>query len=223
MKIGVIGTGNMGRALGLRWARAGHHVFFGSRDLGKAKAAAVSVNGPTLCGDCDAAAAFGDVVLYTVRDVLPSNLLRQPQALAGKIVIDCNNSAIFGLDIPDPNLRPGVHFAAPIPSLAERLAADVPTAHVVKAFNTIPATVIALDRETLTPHGVSVFLCADDSQAKSVVSGLAEELGFVGVDSGTLERAQLVEAVADFIRFQIIEMGRGPFVSIALHPVPEPS
>jgi predicted dinucleotide-binding enzyme len=70
---------------------------------------------------------------------------------------------------------------------------------------------------------VSVFLCSDDSQAKSVVSDLAEELGFVGVDSGRLERAQLVEAVADFIRFQIIEMGRGPFVTISLHALPERS
>jgi len=220
MKIGVIGTGNMGRALGLRWAQAGHRVFFGSRDLGKAKAAAVSTNDSTLFGDYDAAAAFGEVVLYTVRDILPSQLLRQPQVLAGRIVIDCNNSAIFGLDIPDPDLRPGVHFAVPIPSLAERLAADVPTARVVKAFNTMAATVIALDRETLTPHRVSVFLCSDDVEAKAVVSGLAEELGFVGVDSGRLERAQLVEAVGDFIRFQIIEMGRGPFATIGLHPLP---
>ncbi len=85
MKIGIIGTGNMGR--GLRWAREGHHVLFGSRDLSKAKAVAVSGPGSAQAGDFDAAAAFGEVVLYTVRDVLPSSLLREPQALAGKVVI----------------------------------------------------------------------------------------------------------------------------------------
>jgi predicted dinucleotide-binding enzyme len=208
MKIGIIGTGNMGQALGLRWARVGHDVLFGSRDLSKAETIAASGPDSTQAGDFDAA-AFGDVVLYTVRDVFPSSLLGKPQALAGKIVIDCNNSAILGLDIPDSDGRPGVHFTTPIPSLAERLAADVPHARVVKAFNTIPSKIIELDREKLAPHRVSVFLCSDDRQAKSVVSGLAEELGLVSVDSGELERAQLVEAVADFIRFDP-RQGPGP-------------
>ena len=113
-----------------------------------------------------------------------------------KTVIDCNNSAILGLDVPDPDHRPGHRFSSPIPSLAERLAADVPDARVVKAFNTIPAAVLGLEREELALYRVSVFPCSDDPQAKAVVKGLAEELGFVGVDSGGLERARLVEAVA---------------------------
>lgn len=95
-------------------------------------------------------------------------------------------------------------------------------ARVVKAFNTIPARIIELDREKLAPHRVSVFLCSDDPHAKSAVKGLAEELGFVGVDSGDLECARLVEAVADFVRFQIIGMGLGPFATISLNLVPEP-
>jgi predicted dinucleotide-binding enzyme len=223
MRIGIIGTGNMGRALGLRWARGGHDVLFGSRDLSKAETVAASAPNSAQAGDFDAAAAFGDVVLYTVRDVFPSSLLSKPQALAGKIVIDCNNSAILGLDIPDPDHRPDVHFATPIPSLAERLAADAQGARVVKAFNTIPSKIIELDREKLAPHRISVFLCSDDPQAKAIVSGLAEELAFVSVDSGELEHAQLVEAVADFIRFQILSMGLGPFATISVHLVPNAS
>jgi 8-hydroxy-5-deazaflavin:NADPH oxidoreductase len=222
MRIGIIGTGNMGRALGLRWARARHDVFFGSRDLSKAEAIAASGPDSARAGDLDAAAGFGDVVLYTVRDVFPSDLLRNPQVLAGKIVIDCNNSAILGLDTSDPDHRAGVHFTMPFPSLAERLAADTKGARVVKAFNTIPSKIIELEREKLAPHRVSVFLCSDDPQAKAVVSGLAEELGFVGVDSGELKRAQLVEAVADFIRFQILGMGLGPFATISVHLLPKP-
>lgn len=49
---------------------------------------------------------------------------------------------------------------------------------------------------------------------------LAEELGFIGVDCGGLGRAQLVEAVGDFIRFQIIGMGLGPFATISLDVAP---
>src|SRR5262245_5036435 len=221
MKIGVIGTGRMGRALGLGWARQGHEVLFGSRDPEKARAIAALEPGSARGGDADAAAMFGEVVLYTVRDVPPSRLLRMPQSLAGKIVIDCNNSAILGLDAPDPEQRPGLHFVTTVPALAERLAAGVPDAHIVKAFNTIPANVIELERERLAPHRVSVFLCSDDSQAKSVVKSLAEELGFVAVDSGGLDRAQLVEAVADFIRFQIGDMGLGPMATISVHRLPE--
>ena len=174
--------------------------------------AAASGSDSTQAGDFDAAAAFGDVVLYTVRDVFPSSLLGKPEAFAGKIVLDCNNSAILG----DPDRRPGVHFTTPIPSLAECLAADAQGARVVKAFNTVPSKIIELDREKLASHRVSVFLCSDDPQAKSVVSGLAEELGFVSVDSGELERAQLAEAVADFIRFQILGMGLGLFATISV-------
>jgi 8-hydroxy-5-deazaflavin:NADPH oxidoreductase len=91
MRIGIIGTGHMGRALGLRWARIGHQVLFGSRDLDKAKAVAEGGSGLTRAGDFDAAAAFGDAILYTVRGVYPSALLREPAALSGKILIDCNN------------------------------------------------------------------------------------------------------------------------------------
>src|SRR5215470_3703749 len=108
MKIGIIGTGNMGRSLGLAWARAGHEVLFGSRVLARAKAVAAHGSPSTRSGDFDSAAAFGEVVLYTIRDVFPSSLLREPSLLSGKIVIDCNNSAILGLDIPDPNGRPGI-------------------------------------------------------------------------------------------------------------------
>jgi predicted dinucleotide-binding enzyme len=207
----------MGRALGLGWARVGHEVLFGSRDLNKAKAIAAKSTGSTRAGDFDAAAAFGEVVLYTVRDRFPSSVLREPKALSGRILIDCNNSAILGLDIPDPDKRAGIHFTTPIPSHAERLAADAPGARVVKAFNTMASQVIELDHDELARRRISVFLCSDDARAKSVVKGLAEELGLVGVDCGELERAQLVEAVGDFIRFQIIGMRLGPFATISLN------
>ncbi|MBV8279406.1 MAG: NAD(P)-binding domain-containing protein, partial [Verrucomicrobia bacterium] len=123
MKIGIIGTGNMGKALGAGWACAGHDVLFGSRDPAKAKDATA---GLAKSGDFDQAAAFGEVVLYTVRDVLPSKLLRAPQSLAGKIVIDCTNNAILGLETPDIKGRSGIHFELAAPSRAEQIAADIP-------------------------------------------------------------------------------------------------
>jgi predicted dinucleotide-binding enzyme len=162
MKIGIIGTGNMGRALGTGWARAGHDVLFGSRDPAKAKDAA---SDSAQSGSFDDAATFGSVVLYTVRDVVPSKLLRSSDALTGKILSDCTNSAILGVEAPEPQGRPGIHFETPIPSRAERLAEDVPGARVVKTFNAIPGSVIDLGAEKLRLNAVPVFLCADDDEA----------------------------------------------------------
>jgi predicted dinucleotide-binding enzyme len=212
MNIGIIGTGNMGGALGARWAADGHAVLFGSRDRGKAKAVAGRVASGAQAGDFDDAAAFGDVVVYTVRGIFPSKLLREPGVLAGKIVIDCNNTELDG------DMRPiGVDPSGP--TLAELLAADVPDARVVKAFSSVPHRVIELARETLAPHGISVLLCADDLAAKATVKGLAEELGFVAIDCGPLARSRVVDGATDFLRFQIGGMGLGPFATPSVNTV----
>lgn len=213
MKIGIIGTGNMGRALGSGWVRAGHEVLFGSRDRAKAQAVA---GRSAESGSFDDAAAFGDVVLYTVRDVLPSGLLRVLQALAGKIVIDCTNSAILGLEAPDPQGRLGIHFNRVAPSRAERLAADVPGGRVVKAFNAIPADVVELGVERLRPSAAPIFVCAADKDAESVVNGLAGDLGFLGMGCGPLENAGIVEAAADLLRWQIVAGGLGMCATLSI-------
>jgi 8-hydroxy-5-deazaflavin:NADPH oxidoreductase len=212
MKIGIVGAGNMGGALGARWARNGHAVLLGSRDRHKAKAAAARVGGGAQAGDFDDAAAFGDVVLYTVRGIFPSALLRDPRALAGKVVIDCNNTDLDG------DMRP-IGADAVGPTLAEQLAADIPDARVVKAFSSVPHRIIELDRETLAPYRISVLLCADDLAAKATVKALAEELGFVGIDCGPLKRSRVVDGATDFLRFQIGGMGLGPFAALSLNVV----
>jgi predicted dinucleotide-binding enzyme len=202
--------------------RAGHDVFFGSRDRGKARAAGeASGNVASRFGSLDDAAAFGEVLLYTVRDVLPSALLQAPEALKGKVVIDCTNSPILGFEVPDPQKRPGIHFETPAPSRAERLAADSPGARVVKAFNMIPQTVIDLGAAKLRETRPSVFICGDDGDAKSMVMRLAEDLGFAGVDSGALEHARLVEGAADFLRFQIVS-GLAPYATLAISVLSPP-
>jgi predicted dinucleotide-binding enzyme len=105
------------------------------------------------------------------------------------------------------------------PTLAERLAADVPDARIVKAFSSVPHRVIELDRETLAPYRISVLLCADDLAAKAKVKGLAEELGFVGIDCGPLKRSRVVDGATDFLRFQIGGMGLGPFATLSLNMI----
>ena len=212
MKIGIIGTGNMGRTLGLRWAALGHEILFGSRDIDKARSVAARSSDSASAGSFDDAANFGDVVLYTVRGVPPSRMLREPQALSGRVVIDCNNRPLTN----DTEL-PILHIV----SLAEDLAADVPGALVVKGFNTMAHRVIELSREQLLTHRVSVFLCSDNPKAKGIVKGLAEELGFVGIDCGRLANARLLEdGIFPLISLQIGTMGLGPFATVSVHVLP---
>jgi len=213
MKIGILGTGNMGRTLGVRWAHAGHDVLFASRDPAKASAALLAAGPRAQSGDYDAAAAFGDVLLYTLRDVPPSRVLREPGALVGKVVIDCNNT--------DFDASRGDFYPAPVPSFAEQLALDVPGARVVQAFNTVPHRIIELPKQRLLPRRISVFLCSDDAAAKATVQRLVEDIGFVGVDSGKLANARFVDRAVDFIRFQIATLGRGPFTTLSLDTLPE--
>ncbi|MBD3884564.1 NAD(P)-binding domain-containing protein [Phormidium tenue FACHB-886] len=212
MKIGVIGSGNMGRSLGMLWAEQGHEVFFGGRTAEKGQAVAAFAGKGTQGGTNDQAAAFGEVLLYTVRGINPANVFSSTDLLAGKILIDPNN-----FDIPNDFNYPPI-----VKSLAETLAEQAPMAHVVKAFNTIPMEVFELAPEPLREHNVSVFIAGNDPAAKHTVMQLVEEIGFTPVDSGTLRNAGLIEGLANFYRFLLIEQKRGGYTTISLNVLPEP-
>lgn len=210
MKIGIIGTGNMGRSLGILWAEQGHEVFFGSRDSQKGLAIAQFAGHGSKGGTNDQAAAFSDVMLYTTRGIMPSAVLSSTDVLAGKVLIDCNN-----WDIPE-----GYAYTPIVESLAEKLAADVPHAHVVKAFNTFAQEVFELSPKPLKDYHVSCYVCGDNEPAKKTVMSLAEEIGFVPVDCGALRSARMLEGLGDFIRFMMGGMKLGSFATISVNQLP---
>lgn len=211
MKIGIIGSGNMGRSLGILWAEQGHQVFFGSRDSEKGKAVAQQAGLGTQGGTNEEAAAFADVILWTARGIMPSKLLSNTEVLDGKIIIDCNNQ-----DIPEG-------FAYPVieESLAEKLALDVSNARVVKAFNTMAQEVFELAPTPLKDYQVSVFVAGDDEEAKNTVMQLAQEIGFAPVNSGVLRNARLIEGLGDFIRMIMIGQQQGSYATISVNLLPE--
>jgi 8-hydroxy-5-deazaflavin:NADPH oxidoreductase len=213
MKIGIIGSGNMGRSLGMLWAEQGHEIFFGARTVEKGQSVAAFVDRGTQGGTNDEAATFGDVLLYTVRGVNPAQVLTTVKVLSGKILIDCNN-----FDIPE-----GFAYPPIVQSLAEKLASEVPTARVVKAFNTMAQEVFELAPIPLQDLQVSVFVCADDIEARQVVMNLAKEIGFAPVDCGELRHARLVEGLGDFIRFMIIGQLQNPYATISVNVLPPAS
>jgi len=210
MKIGIIGSGNMGRSLGLLWAETGHEVFFGARTKEKGESVAAFVERGTQGGTNDEAALFGDALLYTVRGVNPSEVLTSVETLSGKILIDCNN-----FEIPE-----GFAYPPIVESLAEKLASEVPQARVVKAFNTMAQEVFELAPSPLKDYQVSVFVCADDVEARQTVMRLAEDIGFAAIDCGELRYARLVESLGDFIRFLIIGQLQNPYTTISIQVLP---
>lgn len=210
MRLGIIGTGNMGRSLGILWAKAGHEVFFGARDVNKAKAAAELADHNSQFGTNDEAAKFGNVLLYTARDVSPEQVFSDASLLNGKIIIDCNNDSI-----------PEDFDYSPITiSLAEKLQQQIPQATVVKAFNTFAQEVFELAPTPLDQHHVSCFVCSDNQTAKTTVMKLAEEIGFAGIDCGELRRSRLLEGLGNFIRFMIAGKQLGSYTTVSIDLLP---
>ncbi len=180
MDIAIIGTGRVGRVLGERWAALGHRVCFGTRTP-EAAADWVQEAGATVTQPA-AAAAAADVVVLAVPGTAAEAVVETLGDLSGKVLVDCTN--------------PLRSDRTPLPeqSAAERIAARVPGAHVVKAFNTTGSQNMA---NPVYPDGRLVMpICGDAADAKATVAALAEALGFVVMDNGPLRQARALEAMA---------------------------
>lgn len=179
MKIAIIGAGSVGGALGKIWAGQGHQVMFGSRDPGSEKIRALLAQaGPNAqAGSPAEAVAFGAVVAVALPGSAIAEGLHETGDWTGKIIIDATNRF---------DNSEGASSAEDIARLTG--------GRVVKAFNTIGANRYAQPR--FGDQAVSMFICGDDSQAKSVVSDLIQAMGFEVVDAGPLSNAGLLEGLA---------------------------
>jgi len=186
MKIAIIGTGHVGGALGVGWARAGHEVTFGTREPqavdvkqllqqagDKAKAAPV----------LDAVTA-AEVVALAVPWAAVADVCKQiGSAVSGKVFIDCTNPA---------TAFPAVDHSAG--SGGEQVAALVSGARVVKAFNTTGFE--NMQNPKYGAESVTMFYAGNDTEAKEVVHRLAADLGFDPVDAGGLPQSHALEVLA---------------------------
>ena len=157
MKIGIIGSGNVGSALGKIWAAKGHEIMFSSRHPDKIKALAESAGKNACFGLPAEAAKFGDVIALAVPWSQAENALLSAGSLEGKILIDCTNP-----------LKPdfsglAVGFTT---SAAEEDAKVAKGAKVVKAFNTTFAVLMASESRMFGDVSPTGFYCGDDAAAK---------------------------------------------------------
>jgi NADPH-dependent F420 reductase len=185
--IAMIGTGNVGAALGRRFAANGHEVIYGSRDPSAADVRALVAatgRGATAASQAEAARE-ADIVVLAVPWTAAESVVRGLGDLRGKIVVDPTN----------PRMTASDGFADyPVDgSNAERIARIAPGAQVVKAFSTLGAETM-LD-PSLARGPVTVPIVGDDRAAKERVAALAREIGLEAVDVGPLRHARIVEGL----------------------------
>ena len=188
--ISIIGLGNMARALAHRALAGGNTVELIGRDPAKANELAAALGGATV--GAAGSAPTGDIVILAVPYAHAAEAVSEyGDALHGKIVIDITNPVTpdnTGLVTPDGS------------SGAQEIAKAAPAdAHVVKAFNTLFANVLAAGPAEGRP--LDVFIAGDDAQAKAEVSVFIESLGLRPFDAGPLPMARALENAG------LLEMG----------------
>ncbi|MEV0324291.1 NADPH-dependent F420 reductase [Streptomyces sp. NPDC050658] len=165
MRIGLLGTGNVARALATGWSAAGHDVVLGSRSP-EERGAAGELAGFAVVGVGEAA-AHGEVVVNATPGTASMDVLKEigGAAIAGKVLVDIGVGFIGDMDLSHPN-----H------SLSEEIQAAYPETRVVKTLATVDSVVMTAPESLEGPS--TVFLSGEDDAAKGTTRGLLGDLGW---------------------------------------------
>ena len=203
MKVSIICSGNMGSAFVKQLSAAGHAVSVTGRDA-SASAALAKAHGASAV-DVGKVRDADVIILATgAADAVPA--LKAVGDLAGKIVVDITNpltADYMGLTVGHTS------------SSAEEIAKAVPGIRLVKGFNTIFAQVLGASPKLADGGRVTVFLAADDAEAKAKVSELAQSMGFAVTDAGPLKNARYLEPLAGLNIYFGYGAGRGTAIAPA--------
>lgn len=185
MKIGIIGSGNIGGTLGQHWAKVGHEVMFSSRHPEDLKPLAEKTGAKA--GTIAETAIFGDVILLAIPFGKVAEVAQQIGELTGKILVDATN--------PYPQRDGDVarQVIASLHTSTDYVAQQFSGVHVVKAFNSIYFKVLEEQAFRSGDDRIAVQICSDDSFAKQTVKQLIEQIGFAPQDLGNLSQGKLFE------------------------------
>jgi predicted dinucleotide-binding enzyme len=191
MRVGILGTGDVGKALGKGFLTLGHEVKMGSREAGNAKgvAWAKEMGANASAGTFADAATFGEVVVLATLGVANESALKAagPDTMRGKVVIDATNPLDFSGGMP-PRLAVSGNDSA-----GERVQRLLPDAHVVKAFNTVGNAFMF--RPEFPGGPPDMFIAGNSDDAKKNVAGILKEFGWGVVDAGGIESSRYLEAM----------------------------
>jgi len=188
MKVGVLGSGDVAKALGSGFLKHGHDVMMGTRTPAKLTDwTAQHLKGQV--GSFANAAKFGELVVLAVKGTIAAEALRTAgtENLAGKPVIDATNPIA---DAPPVN---GVlkFFTTLEESLMERLQREFPEARFVKAFNSVGNALMV--NPQFKAGKPTMFICGNNEAAKRTVTGVLDQFGWETEDMGTVEAARAIE------------------------------
>ncbi len=190
MRVGILGTGAVGQSLGIAFLALGHEVVMGAREAGNDKAAAFAAKGgaKARAGRFADAVEGADLVVFATLGIANPEVVAQvgPAAFSGKLVLDATNplsrdGGIVGLAIEGSD------------SGGETLQRLIPTAHVVKAFNTVGNA--HFYRPDFPGGPPDMFVAGNDASAKAVAAELIRAFGWEVVDVGDIRASRYLEAM----------------------------
>jgi 8-hydroxy-5-deazaflavin:NADPH oxidoreductase len=191
MKIGILGSGDVGRVLGTAFNAEGNEVMLGTRDVQKGAVVQwLSKNQGARAGSFEETATFGELlVLATSGDITAAVIASAgKQHFKNKVVIDTTNP----IDHTKPPVN-GVlpYFTTTDESLMEQLQKLVPEAKLVKAFNSVGNGFMY--KPDFGDQKPTMFICGNDEDAKRSVTGILDSFGWETEDMGTVESARAIE------------------------------
>lgn len=193
MKLGVIGSGTVGRVLASAFLTEGYEVMLSSRNSDKPELQEwKKANSSGVTGNFAEAAAFGDILVLAVKGTQASAALAlcDPASFHHKLIIDATNP------IADAAPVDGVlsYFTDLRLSLMEQLQQAHPQARFVKAFSCVGnAMMYKPDYQGIRP---TMFVCGNDADARLQVSQILDRFGWETADMGVAAAARFIEPLA---------------------------
>jgi 8-hydroxy-5-deazaflavin:NADPH oxidoreductase len=187
-KIGIIGSGTVGQALGNGFIKHGYQVMIGTRDTSKLGNWKIKAGDNASVGSVHDTAQFGEIVVLAVKGIAAEETVKECIIhLSGKTVIDTTNPIS-----DEPPVNGVLKFFTDLNhSLMERLQNVAPAAHFVKAFNIVGN---ALMVDPKLPGGKpTMFICGNNDSAKKEVEDILDKFGWEIADMGKAEAARAIE------------------------------
>lgn len=193
MKIGILGSGIVGRVLGSAFIAEGHEVMLGTKNVEKDDVIKWLAENPgTKAGSFEDTAVFGETIVLATSGDITAGVIKNAgfQNFKDKVVIDATN--------PIDHTRPPVngvlpYFTTADESLMEQLQKFLPKAKLVKAFNCVGNAFMY--KPDFSGQKPTMFICGNDEDAKKMVTTILDAFGWETADMGKAESARAIEAL----------------------------
>ncbi len=186
VKVGILGSGDVGKALARGFISLGHEVKIGSREPQKLAEWVRGAGSRASSGTFEEAARFGDLIVMATLGSGAENAIQLAGAknFAGKVVVDAMNPLEFSTGVPRL-------YVGHTDSLGEQVQRWLPDARVVKAFNTVGNAHMFKPQFPGGPP--DMFICGNDENAKELVTQICKHFGWGVIDIGGIDGSRHLE------------------------------